>query len=97
MFRCSIIIILSIVILSGCVSMDSRMQSWVGDSFDNLSASWGAPNSIISRKDGGATYTWETISSNKYGIQECRQTFITNPEGKILSWSYYGCPAFVLK
>ena len=97
MVRYCMIIMFSIVILSGCVSMDTRMASWVGDSIDDLTASWGAPDSRINRNDGGATYTWETLNSNKYGVQQCRQTFVTNPAGKIVSWSYNGCPSFVPK
>ena len=31
----------------------------------------------------------------KYGVHQCRQSFVTNSAGTIVSWSYNGCPRFV--
>ena len=71
------------------------MSSWVGHSIDDVTASWGAPESRIPRNDGGATYTWTTFSSNQYGVRQCRQSFITDSEGIVVSWAYSGCPRYV--
>jgi len=75
--------------------MDALMGSWVGHSIDDVTAKWGAPESRMARSDGGATYTWNTISSNQYGVQQCRQSFVTDALGKVVSWSYSGCSKFV--
>jgi hypothetical protein len=75
--------------------MDSVMSSWVGHSIDDVTAAWGAPESKINRTDGGVTYTWTTFSSNEYGVRQCRQSFVTDASGKIVSWSYAGCPKFI--
>ncbi len=71
------------------------MKSWVGSNIDDVTASWGAPESRIERSSGGYTYTWTTFSSNQYGTNQCRQSFITDSIGTIVSWSYNGCPRFV--
>lgn len=73
------------------------MGSWVGHPIDGLTALWGAPESKISREDGGFTYTWTTFSSNQYGVRQCRQSFVTDAQGIITSWSYNGCPKYVPK
>ena len=83
------------LVIAGCTSMDTVMQSWVGNHIDDVTASWGAPESRIPRSDGGYTYTWTTLSSNQYGVHQCRQSFVTDPEGIIFRWSYSGCPRFV--
>jgi len=75
--------------------MNTVMSSWEGRSIDDVTAAWGAPELRINRTDGGATYTWTTFSSNQYGVQQCRQTFVTDSTGKIVTWSYTGCPRFV--
>jgi hypothetical protein len=87
--------LLSFALLAGCASMNSVMSFWEGRSIDDVTAAWGAPESRIDRTDGGATYTWTTFGSNQYGVQQCRQTFVTNPSGTVVSWSYAGCSRFV--
>ncbi len=86
-----------VVLMSGCVSMESVMTSWMGGSIDDVTASWGAPDSRIPRQDGGYTYTWTTFSSSEYGVNQCRQTFVTDENGRIFSWSYNGCPKYIYK
>ena len=85
------------VLITGCTTMNTAMGSWQGRSIDDVTAAWGAPESSINRKDGGVTYTWTTIRSNQYGVHQCRQTFVTDPAGKIVQWSYAGCPRLVRK
>jgi len=87
--------LLAVAFMVGCASMNTVMSSWEGRSIDDVTAAWGAPELRINRTDGGATYTWTTFSSNQYGVQQCRQTFVTDSTGKIVTWSYTGCPRFV--
>ena len=91
----TLFILLAVAVLTGCTTMSTIMSSWVGDSIDDVTASWGAPESRIPRSDGGATYTWTTFSSNQYGVHQCRQTFVTDSKGIIVSWSYNGCSRFL--
>ncbi len=84
-------ILLAVVFIVGCASMDTSMGSWVGRSIDDVTAAWGAPESQIHRTDGGAMYTWTTFSSNQYGVQQCRHSFVADALGKIVAWSYSGC------
>ena len=83
------------IIVGGCASMDSVMSSRVGGSIDDVTANWGAPDSMMKRTDGGTTYTWITFNSNQYGTHQCRQSFVTDSSGKIVNWSYSGCPRYV--
>ena len=64
------------------------MKPWVGKSVNELTASWGAPNYVISGPDGGSTYTWESL--DKTG-STCWQNFLTNKWGEIVSWSCKNC------
>lgn len=95
MIRFCATMLLAVALLSGCASMESVMSSWMGSSIDDVTAAWGAPESRINRADGGATYTWTTFSSNQYGVNQCRQTFVTDSSGTIVSWSFAKCPRFV--
>jgi hypothetical protein len=69
MVRYCATLLFAIALMAGCASMDSVMSSWVGRSIDDVTAAWGAPESKMSRADGGATYTWTTFSSNQYGVR----------------------------
>ena len=97
MSRYRITLLLAAVIISGCASMDSVMSAYEGRSIDDVTAKWGAPDSRINRTDGGATYTWISLSSSQQGVYQCRQTFVTDPSGRIVSGSYAGCPRYFLK
>lgn len=92
MFILSILISL---LITGCASRESVMKSWMGNHIDDLTASWGSPSSIVDRSDGGKTYTWSEIVGNAYGVHQCRQTFVTNSRGTIISWSYSNCSEHV--
>ncbi len=83
MVRYCTTILLAVAFLSGCVSLESVMNTWTGCSIDDVTAAWGAPESKINRADGGATYTWTTLGSNQYGVHQCRQTF--GKQGHILT------------
>ena len=85
------------VVAFGCASMGTVMKSWVGHPIDDVVSAWGAPDSRMGRADGGAVYTWVTVSSNQYGVQQCRQSFTTNAQSVVTGWSYNGCPRWVRK
>ena len=93
MKRLQALLVLLALALSGCTTTESVMDSWVGSHIDDITAVWGAPSNQISRSDGGHTYSWETTSGNQYGTSTCTQTFVTNAEGYIRTWSYIGCPS----
>jgi hypothetical protein len=97
MTKIRILTLAIVIFLTACTSMDTVMASWTGNTIDDLTASWGAPSSRIERQDGGATYTWSTLSSNQYGVHECRKTFVANSAGTITTWSYTGCKKHFLK
>ena len=80
-----------LLLLSGCATRTSIMKSWEGTHINDLTASWGVPSSILSRQSGGKTYTWVSVYGNAYGVNQCRETFVTNSSGYIVSWSYSNC------
>jgi len=95
--RASLLISLISLVLFGCTTTKSVMKSWVGHPIDDVVAAWGAPDSRMARTDGGAVYTWITVSGNQYGVQQCRQSFTTNAESVVTGWSYNNCPRLVPK
>jgi hypothetical protein len=82
-------ILFFIVILPACtvVTLNTKMESWVGKPIDDVSASWGAPDSSISRSDGGTTYTWTTINSDDRDAKSCQKTIVTDSKDIVVSWS----------
>lgn len=82
-------------ILTGCRTMDTVMSSFEGRHMDDVMARIGAPDSQAARADGGMTYTYVSVSGNRNDIDECRQTFVTNPQKVVVSWSYRGCSYLV--
>src|SRR5262245_47935157 len=80
-----------------CTTTDSAMNSWVGHPADDLVALWGAPDSRISLENGGAVYTWISVSQNHYGVTQCRQSFNVDSKGVITGWSYSGCPKVIFR
>ena len=71
------------------------MDTWKGRSIDEVSDAWGAADLNMKRIDGGVTYTWITYSSGKNGVQQCRQSFVTDAAGIVVSWSYVDCPKYI--
>jgi len=60
----------------------------VGRSEADLLSSWGAPDNKVELSDGSKVYTWIRIQGNEYGVQEGRQTFTIDSDGRVKSWSY---------
>lgn len=78
-------------LLNGCASLNTVMDSYVGYPIDDVTSLWGAPQSIIDRKDGGKTYTWISFWQSQLHIHQCRQSFTTNRDGVVIKWMYHNC------
>ena len=90
-----LVTILLVLFLSGCMSMQNLRKSWEGEPIDNVTASWGAPDSIVPNHfDGGATYTWTTLITGEYGVRTCKRILVSNSSGIIVKGSNSGCPYF---
>jgi hypothetical protein len=88
-----LLILLTVLITSGCIkNVETELKSWVGHPLDEMTASWGAPENVINREDGGKTYTWFTTISAEYGGGICKRSVTTNSKNLIVTWSYNNCP-----
>ena len=85
------IFILLALVISGCVTTKTVMESWMEHEVSELVSSWGAPHSALNTRDGKRVLTWES-HWGKYGRKTCRKSFTVNRYGKIISWSYRDCP-----
>ena len=62
-------ILLSVLLLCtlfqlGCVSVDQRMQAYVGQHYSNVVATWGKPDSEIDNGEGGKLLTWQFVTTH---------------------------------
>lgn len=82
------------LLLVGCESTrrtrESVMDTWMGSHIDSLTYKMGAPTTKIQRSNGGYVYTWIT-----YGQAQCNQSYVTDADGIVVSWSYNGCTKYV--
>jgi hypothetical protein len=78
------------VVLSGCTTTESAMNSWKGHDESELVSSWGAPTASIDTRNGYRVLTWEDYWG-QYGRNVCRKSFTVNGAGIITTWSYSGC------
>jgi len=69
------------------------MRSWIGSPINELIDAWGEPSSRYDRPEGGHAFAWnETKYTGNGTIRNiCNRVFVTNPAGKIISYSYSGC------
>ena len=90
-----LVTIFLVLLLFGCMSMQKLRKSWEEEPIDNVTASWGAPVSIVpNRFNGGATYTWTTLITGEYGVRKCKRILVSNSSGIIVKGSHSGCPYF---
>ena len=90
-----LVTILLVLFLSSCMSMQNFRKSWEGEPIDNVTASWGVPDSIVLNSvNGGATHTWTTLITGKYGARTCKRILVSNSSGIIVKSSHSGCPYF---
>jgi hypothetical protein len=82
-----ILIFASSVILTGCASTSTAMQSWVGHHITELYLSWGPPSSTMSDGQGG------TMISYYYNrdLGQIPGTAVRNYDGSVS----YTAPTFV--
>lgn len=92
----AIILMLAMLNLSGCeststrVTRESYMRTWMGKHIDRLTHAMGAPNAKIERSTGGYVYTWI-----EYGQVQCKENYITDADGIVVSWSFANCSEYV--
>ncbi len=36
-----------------------------------------------------------TVSTDQFGVHQCRKTFVTDSQHRVSQWSYANCPKFV--
>ncbi|MFW2479903.1 MAG: hypothetical protein ACN4GF_07255, partial [Lentimonas sp.] len=61
-------ILLSVLLFTsfqlGCVSVDQRMQAYVGQHYSNVVATWGVPDSEIDNGEGGNLLTRQFVTTH---------------------------------
>jgi hypothetical protein len=106
--RNAIIAILLGSVIAGCASTakyEARLNTWIGESVDDLVPVWGIPTSTFEMKNhqkmyqyvsnGGsrsfASYNDFTNSASSYTVSYwCKTTFLANEKGIIINWSWEG-------
>ena len=91
---CPLKYVLLVVVLcvSGCVSTDASMQSWLGANQAELLAAWGTPDWATELEGGGRTLTWVRF----YGvpsIRRGRQSFTISGSGTVVDYSFHNMPS----
>lgn len=89
----NVLIIVSILYITGCsASLDTKMQSWVGEEESKLLSTAGAPDTAIDTNDGKKVLTWKNMwTDNRGNIHTCRRSFTISENGKVEKWSYSDC------
>ena len=93
----AIIVIGTLIFLTGCTTPSAVMKSWVGHHESELLAKWGAPDSVMQLEDGKKIYTWKRVWSDQNGVHQGRQTFTIDTDGKITHWAHENMPWFQRK
>lgn len=86
-----VILITTILFLTGCSSLAKIMDTWVGAPESRLVNSWGPPDQVYTSPDGERILTWKTIQSNKYKTWVCKKSFTIGEDGNIKTWRYENC------
>jgi hypothetical protein len=60
------LLLASLVVLSGCASIDEDRATWYGATFEEVRAAWGAPASST-KEDGADVHTWVNESPSASG------------------------------
>jgi hypothetical protein len=55
-----LILVLALLFISGCASINKTMQSWMGHHQSDLIASWGPPQQIMDDGQGGKIFIYST-------------------------------------
>ena len=85
-----IVLFTFLILLCGCATTKSVMESWVSHRESELVSSWGAPHGAIDTRDGKRILTWES-RWGQYGENICSKSFTIDESGVVRQWSYSGC------
>ncbi|SRR6266508_5471973 len=94
-------LILPLVTLGGCASVDSMMASWMGHHQSELIASWGPPQRTASDGAGGTVLiyleyrsqvgrTGSVLGALTAGGSVAERMFYVNADGIIYRWRWRG-------
>jgi hypothetical protein len=56
----SLLTLLTLMLLTGCASIESTKSSWQGAHYDDVIARWGAPSRSATTVGGSPVHTWVT-------------------------------------
>lgn len=84
-------LLLILLLCAGCTTLDSKMNSWVGQPESKLLTEWGSPDSAMWLDDGSKVFTW----NHYWKGGKCRKTFTINPQGYVEKYSNSGCHPLV--
>jgi hypothetical protein len=79
------------LLISGCATHKSEMESWLGHQESELVSTWGAPNKALDTRDGKRILTWEFPWQLGQIYGTCRKSFTVDEAGIIKAYSYGGC------
>ena len=79
--------------LTGCISQNKELESWVGKSGLEIIEQWGKPDSINTFNNGEKIYTWIDLGTNQYGPYTCQKSITINNKHTITKGSSRGCPS----
>jgi hypothetical protein len=59
----SLVLLFSVIIVTGCASIDKQMDSWMGHHQSDLIANWGPPQQVIDDGQGGKIFVYSNNRS----------------------------------
>ncbi len=88
------IILISTVGLSGCISYDRFMQTWVGKTESELIKDWGKPDMTNTFENGETIHTWiHSETTSQTGPYTCQKSVTVNHAHTITKGTSRGCPS----
>lgn len=92
-------LLLALVSLSLCgcattANYEKILNSWVGDSADNLVASWGPPNSVYDKSDGGKVLQYNRQGNFYMPGYTTYQNVTSYHSGNVNAYNNYGGSAY---
>lgn len=95
----AVCLLLALVLLGGCTTLNDRMQTWIGQPRDRLISAYGPPDQETKLNDGGASLVYVqqlaggsgNSGNYSYSSSTCRMIFTADGRGVVTSCSNYGC------
>ncbi|MCG3150279.1 MAG: hypothetical protein PCFJNLEI_03760 [Verrucomicrobiae bacterium] len=88
-----ILVLLTLALAIGCASMQSVMDSWIGQPEAKLLERYGAPDLQTTLPNGSRIYTWKRLWEDSRGMSQIgRQNFTVNSNGVITATTYQNLP-----